>query len=316
MRFVPFTAVRLIGVLLVAALIGRGPPRPPMPLSTRADGLSAVLHARLDSIPATFAFSVRDLRQPDGAPGFAWRMNADTVFHAASTMKVPVMVEAYRQAALGRIGLDQPLPVVDRFASIIDGSPFSLSPDDDSDSTLYDSVGGTRSVRDLVELMITRSSNLATNLLVGWATPDSINRTLTALGVRGVTVLRGVEDIKAFRAGQNNTVTADGLADLMTAIARDRVVNHETSEAIRQVLLQQEFRDLIPAKLPDGVRVANKTGWITDHQHDAALIYPPGAAEPSFVIVALSRSHGASETDVRRAIQDAALLIYNAMATK
>ncbi len=212
-------------------------------------------------------------------------VNADVEFHAASTMKVPVMIELFRQARAGVLALDDRMPIVNQFHSIVDGSPFALDAADDSDAELYAHVGATRTYRELCEAMITVSSNLATNLLIERIGPARIQATTDALGARGMHVRRGVEDNKAFANGLNNTTTARALATLMDAIATGRAVDVESSREMAAVLSRQHFNDRIPAGLPAGTRVAHKTGDITRIQHDAAIVY---AARP-YVLVILVR---------------------------
>src|SRR2546422_10148963 len=103
----------------------------------------------------------RSLTHPDSL-----LLDANVRFHAASTMKVPVMIQIFRDADAGLLRLDDSLPVHVTFPSLVDGSPFDVDKADDSDSTLYRRLGGKASVRELLELMITRSSNLATNILI------------------------------------------------------------------------------------------------------------------------------------------------------
>ncbi|MEL6616608.1 MAG: serine hydrolase, partial [Bacteroidota bacterium] len=206
----------------------------------------------------------------------------DRDFHAASTMKVPVMIEAFRQVEAGRLAWDDSVAVVNRFTSIVDGSPFAI--EDDSDDGLYTLLGSEMPLSDLTRRAITTSSNLATNLMMEVLSADSVQATTLALGGEGMLVLRGVEDIKAFRQGLSNRATARGLAALMLAIQEGRAVSPEASGAMVDILLQQEFGEMIPAGLPEGVRAAHKTGWITRIHHDAAIVYPP-EAEPYVLVV-------------------------------
>src|SRR5947208_3495937 len=118
----------------------------------------------------------------------------DVDFHAASTMKVPVMIELFRQAGAGLLKLDDRLPVANAFHSIVDGTPYSLDAADDSDADLYKRIGQRVSYRDLCEAMITVSSNLAANLLIERLGPRKIQLTTDMLGATGMHVLRGVED--------------------------------------------------------------------------------------------------------------------------
>jgi beta-lactamase class A len=192
--------------------------------------------------------------------------------HAASTMKVPVMIQVFRDVERGRVGLDDSVPVVNAFHSIVDSSIFALDPGDDSDSTLYARVGGRASVRELVELMITYSSNLATDLLMERVGAARVTATMRGLGADSIDVLRGVEDQKAYDAGLSNTTTARDLGIILGAIAGDRAASPASCREMEAILSRQHFNEGIPAGLPPGTWVAHKTGEITRIHHDAALV--------------------------------------------
>ena len=214
-----------------------------------------------------------------------WLHNADLSFHAASTMKVPVMIELFRQVKEGKLHLDDPLPVRNEFHSLVDGSPFHLDPTDDSETNLYKTEGQARTLSQLCELMITVSSNLATNLLIEKLGIENIRKTVHGLGADGMNVLRGVEDNKAYEKGLNNTTTARGLQILLLAIAEGRAVDPASSSQMVDILKRQRFNEAIPAGLPPGTPVAHKTGELTKIHHDAALVYGPRP----FVLVILVR---------------------------
>lgn len=214
-----------------------------------------------------------------------WSVRPDDVFHAASTMKVPVMIELFHQAQQGRLKLADAIAVKNEFHSIVDGSPYQLSPGDDSESDLYKIEGQSRSVSELCELMITVSSNFATNLLIEKLGVDNIRSTIHTLGADGVVVLRGVEDGKAFARGLNNTTTARGLAALLEAIAREKAVDAASSHEMIAILKRQKFNEGIPAGLPAGIEVAHKTGEITKIHHDAAIVF----AKRPYILVILVR---------------------------
>ncbi|HET8769790.1 MAG TPA: serine hydrolase [Gemmatimonadaceae bacterium] len=234
---------------------------------------------------------------------------ADTVtFHAASTMKVPVMIELFRRADAGELRLDDRIPLTNRFASIVDGSPYSLSRTDDSDGALYARIGAPISLRELNERMIVRSSNLATNVLIGRLDPTRVTSSARALGGAGVSVLRGVEDGKAYSAGLSNTTTARGMGKLLAALERGEAASRWATTAMRSTLMRQEFNDQIPAGLPPGTPIAHKTGWITATLHDAAIVYPNG--QEAFVLVILTRGIP-DRTDAERLTADIARLVWD-----
>jgi beta-lactamase class A len=234
-------------------------------------------------------------------------LNADTSFHAASTMKVPVMIELFRRANTGSFRMDQGLLMVNQFASIVDGSLYALDSSSDSDSTLYHRVGERVRVDTLLRLMITRSSNLATNTLITLVGADAVTRTMRSFGAQRIQVLRGVEDGKAFAKGLNNTTTARDLALILRAIEEGRAAPPAATREMLGILSAQEFNDGIPAGLPGGTRVAHKTGDITAVSHDAAIVYPPG--RKPYVLVVLTR--GISDGNKSsKLIADISALVY------
>jgi beta-lactamase class A len=244
----------------------------------------------------------------DLATGDALGLHDTVTFHAASTMKVPVMLELFRRADIGEIDLDGRIPLSNRFASIVDGSPYELTSTADSDEALYDRVGAPISFRELNERMIVRSSNLATNVLIERLDPTQVTSNARTLGGAGVLVRRGVEDGLAFRAGLNNVTTARGMGKLLAALERGEAASAWATIAMREVLLRQEYNAEIPAGLPAGTKVAHKTGWITATLHDAAIIYREG--RPPIVLVILTR--GIPErSDAQRLIADLARIVWD-----
>ncbi len=211
-----------------------------------------------------------------------WMHEADRRFHAASTMKVPVMVELFRQESAGMLKLSDSLEIRNEFKSVVDGSPYAMDFGEDSDDTVYKNVGKSMTLEALNFQMITVSSNFATNLLIDRLGVENIRATVASLGGQGLEVRRGVEDQKAFDLGIINETTARGLFVVMNAIARGLAVSAAQSARMVDVLAAQKFNDGIPKGLPAGTRVAHKTGTITRIHHDAAIIY---GARPSVLVV-------------------------------
>lgn len=279
----PHPLLALAAALVVAASAGSAMALPADDAADpgrEPDGLRTRLEARIARSGAEVAVAMRTV---DGRTELL--LAPDLEFHAASTMKVPVMIELWRQAAAGTLSLDDELVLVNEFTSVFDGSAYSLSAGDDSDSEIYTMVGTRRTLRDLCEAMITVSSNLATNVLVDHLGVERIRATVRDLGAEGMNVRRGVEDTKAFQAGLNNTTTARGLLVLFEALARGTAVSAEASREMIDVLARQRFNNAIPAGLPPGTRVAHKTGSITRIHHDAGVVFGPRP----YVLVVLVR---------------------------
>ena len=237
-----------------------------------------------------------------------WSVRADDVFHAASTMKIPVMIELFHQVQEGKAKLTDTLLVKNEFHSIVDGSPYVLNASDDSEGELYKAEGRKRTLRELCELMITVSSNLATNLLIEKLGVENIRAEVLSLGADGMNVKRGVEDGKAFEKGLNNTTTARGLGLLLQAIAEGKAVDAASSNEMVAILEWQKFNEGIPAGLPKGVPVAHKTGEITKIHHDAAIVF----AKRPFILVILMRGL-AEKKDSAALMADISKSLYEAI---
>jgi beta-lactamase class A len=224
-------------------------------------------------------------------------VNADVSMHPASTMKVPVMMEVFRQAEEGMLSLDEPLKIFNSFNSIVDGSEFSLEEADDSDKTLYARIGESESIRELNRLMIIRSSNLATNLLMERVTCTRVDAFIKELGIDNMTVIRGLEDKKAYRLGMNNAASARSSTHMMKLIAEGKVISRKVCDEMIEVMFGQEFNESIPALLPADVKVAHKTGWTGDFFHDTGIVFPPNRKPYAISLF----THGFPEDDENQA---------------
>ena len=219
----------------------------------------------------------------DSQTTLQWSFNADTLFHAASTIKIVVLVGVYSMVARGEMTPDSPVHVRNRFTSKVDGKPFSIAPGP-MDAVVAKHEGRTMSVHDLAYEMITKSSNLATNLLIDVVGIDVINRCLEELRIDGIVMVRGVQDDAAFQAGINNLVTANGVMRLLRMIADGRAYSPEVCAQMLEIMLDTRARSGIPAGVPGDASVAHKTGNISTVHHDAGIVYI-GNRRPYFLVV-------------------------------
>jgi len=291
------TRLTLIGMVLVAASVAG-------PSSAQAQGVTDT-RAAIERLIATSGAEVGVAWRPlDAKPGEEILINADVRFHAASTMKVPVMIELFRRVEAGQLKLDDTVLVTNQFTSIHDGTPYTLSATEDSDGEIYKAMGSQLSYRRLVEAAITVSSNLATNILIEHLGAKNVQATVDRMNASGMQVLRGVEDQKAFDAGKNNTTDARALLTLFEAIAKGQAVSAVASASMIEILKRQQFGTGIPAGLPAGTVVAHKTGSITRIRHDAGIVY---GARPYVLVVLVrgiqdSKVSDALIADISRAI--------------
>jgi beta-lactamase class A len=245
--------------------------------------VSSTLNEQLEKLAAqrkarAIAVAVHDLETR-----FRFSLNGDRWFHAASTIKVAVLLAVFRAADEGRLRLDDSLHVRNRFFSAADGSVFHVTPDRDATPELYQSIGRTTRISALAHAMISGSSNLATNLLLDFISVDYARKVLRDAQVHSVELRRGVEDHTAHEQGINNEATANGLLTLLGAIRGDFLSN-ESKQGVIRILLQQRFNSMIPARLPPHAAVAHKTGEISTACHDVGIVYLP-EREPYIAVI-------------------------------
>jgi beta-lactamase class A len=252
------------------------PSTPPPVTPAPSEDLLAALHVRLDALERRAGARSLAVAVYDTQTHTSFRRHADRWFHAASTVKVAILLGVYASIHHGWLLPQSRVHVRNRFWSAVDASPFRVLADRDANSEVHASVGKMMRVTELALHMIATSSNLATNVLLDLVGLDTVQRSLDDFGIDGLDVRRGVEDERAFAHGINNRVTADGLVQLLRLIAEERAFTPELSQEMLTILHAQEFKNGIPARLPAAVRVAHKTGDISTIAHDAGVVYPPG----------------------------------------
>lgn len=251
---------------------------------TPIDTLKEDVQQQIDTIEGDVAVALLDLSNENDS----LYINIDEEFHAASTMKVPVMIELYKQQQEGKLNLNDSILLINEFKSIVDGSPYKMDIGDDSDDVIYGKIGTMQTLYDLMVPMITVSSNLATNVLIELVDAKKVTQTMRDLGAEKIEVLRGVEDQKAYDLGLSNSTTARDLLVIMKAIATNKAGNETDTESMLSILKDQKWNDMIPKYLPEDIEVAHKTGSITGVHHDAAIVYLPNGNK--YVLVLLSKN--------------------------
>jgi beta-lactamase class A len=260
------------------------------------------LEARIEEIAREVGGDALAVSLYDYETGLEWSQRGDRWFHSASTIKVAVLLALFGAIDAGRFTLDSRLHVRNRFLSLVDRTPFRVSPGRDADKDVHAAIGKTMRIGDLARHMIVTSSNLATNLLVDLIKVDQAQQMLARHGIGGIELARGVEDDKAFDANFNNRVTANGLVALFRAIHERSGVLQESASEMLDILFAQEFRSGIPAGIPSDVRaaarIANKTGEISTAAHDAGIVFLPD--RQPYVLAVLTEPDPASERRMER----------------
>lgn len=284
---------RLTGFLLYIFLITSCQTQSP---STLAE-LETEIESMLKAEEGTYALFFEDLNNPE----VQITINPDTVFHAASTMKTPVMIEVFKQAEEGLFSVYDSIRIENKFYSIVDSSEFSLDLDPDADDPYERRVGEMATIYDLTHAMITYSSNIATNLIIQLVGAENTTQTMRELGAENIQVLRGVYDMKAFDRGLSNRTTARDLAIILKSIASGEVLNEEASQLMVEILEDQFYKDIIGGSLPDEAIVASKSGFITGVRHDSGIVFLPDGR--SYILVYLSKEVPDEDQSVKTGAQ-------------
>jgi len=243
-------------------------------MNKKSGSLRDAINKLTSQSTGTFGIAYINLQDPSDT----LFINADEMFHAASTMKTPVLIEAYKQAIEGGLSIQDSMLVHNSFTSIADGSH----------KEMHARIGEYVPIREILYDMTINSGNLSTNLIIDKVGAQKVTQTMRELGASKIEVLRGVEDMKAFDAGLSNRTSARDLAIIFQHLANGTAVSQEASNDMIKILLDQQFKEMIPAKLPQSVRVAHKTGWITGVVHDSGIVMLEDGRQ--YVLVILSKN--------------------------
>ncbi len=265
---------------------------PPVQQEDKLATLKAEINAVFSQEEGDFALAFLPLFKPEDS----LLINATEEFHAASTMKTPVMLEVFKQVEAGTFGLNDSILIKNNFFSIVDSSEYII--DEDSENELYSMVGDSLTLYDVMYRMIIKSSNLGTNLIIEKVGAKNVTNTMREIGAPYINVLRGVQDLKAFDQGLSNSTTAYDLMVLFEKMGKGEAVSETASKQMIDILLDQKYNDMIPAKLPSEVKVAHKTGEITGVRHDSGLVILPDGRE--YVLVLLSKNLKNPEQSVEK----------------
>jgi beta-lactamase class A len=244
---------------------------------------------------ATLRDTIRQIGEEAGSSAIAvalhdfehrtsWRLNGERWFHAASTIKVPVLLGVFDAIEDGRLELHSRIHVRNRFLSAVDGTAYRVESSRDANAEVHAARGRMMMIDELAEHMIVTSSNLATNLLLDVVGVEAVQATLQRLHLPGIELRRGVEDEKAWEQGLNNRITAAGLCKALRLIEERQAISEAASDSMLEILHRQRFRSGIPAGLPSDARVAHKTGEMSTAAHDAGIVYLEGR-RPYVVVI-------------------------------
>ncbi|MBA3639587.1 MAG: class A beta-lactamase-related serine hydrolase [Acidobacteriota bacterium] len=277
----------MIALLLFALLAGAAqPPTNAQPDTAKRAELRTKTRAQLETIAAgldgVMGFVIVDL-----VSGEQMERLPDEVFPLASTVKLAILYELFKQAEAGQLNLDEVRALDTRH--VVGGS-----------GVLLELTAPAMSLRDYATLMVVVSDNTATNLLIDTLGMANVTRRMSELGLKSLQLRRKMIDLAAAERGDENVGTANDLARLLTRIYRSEGLTRASSDAIIAILRKPKpsaMRDGVPGAVP----VANKTGTLDGVEADAGIVYLAGRPYVFVALTTFVRSNGDGANAIRAA---------------
>ncbi len=288
-----------VALALAASAFGQQKPEV-VPRDTGTDLLWKKLETRVEEI-ATRLDGVMSVAILDLTDGRILLRNADRVFPAASSIKIAILLELYRQDQEARAGA--------KGKGKLDDS-YTFDPKDlveDSQIMAGLTPGVTRVTnRDLVQFMVAVSDNAATNVLIDRVGRDNVNATLRGLGLTKTMLRRKMMDIGAARRGDENIATPQEMARLLEMIYKGKALSKELTGELIKRLKTLKKDSYLSYELPAGVELADKPGTLDGVRNDSGIVFAPNRPFAISVMTAYDRDEKAAE----RAISEVALEAY------
>jgi len=249
-------------------------------------------------------------RSLDGVMGVAivdltdnhqYLLHADDVYPQASSIKIAVLAELYRQSQQGKLKLTDSYTV----------NASDLVPDSDIMGGLTPGVTKL-TLRDVATMMVAVSDNSATNVLIDRVGMDNVNALMTSLGLKHTLLRRKMMDLKAAGEGRENVSTPKEMATLLEQIYHGKVLNKEMTDDFFKVLSTHKD-SWIPRYLPEGLKMANKPGALEGVRNDSGVIFVENRPYIICVMTTYLRRESDGEEAIAR-VSQAAYRMFDRLA--
>jgi beta-lactamase class A len=273
--------MRALVLLALLAVAGPTFAQAPQPNPLVGD-LKLKLAKQLQQMAADFD-GVMGLAVKDLGTGETFFANADTMFPQASAIKIPVLLELFRQDQVGILKIDERMDI--HRAKMVDGSGVLWR---------FSDGGSALSLRDLAVLMIVLSDNTATNLLIDRVGMQNVNDNLHRLGLSQTRLQRIMRDIDAQRASRENLSTPREMVTLLEMLDAGKTLDPKHTQAVLDILKYSKSTPLRRG-LPENVPLASKTGSMGGVSCESGVVYLAGKPYAISVMTTFDKDSDAAE---------------------
>ncbi|MGI6129114.1 MAG: serine hydrolase [bacterium] len=228
--------------------------------------------------------------------GECFSVNPKRVFPSASTIKIPILAALLKAEAEGKVNLEAEITIKSENRVAGCGVLSELNPE------------LRLTVLDVATLMIIQSDNAATNELIDLVGMEHVNLFLRDLGLKHTVLQRKMMDSAAAKAGQDNFTSAEDMGLLLRMLVNGQIVSKDASAKILDIMKKQQFRNKLPALLPEHVTIAHKTGDLDLLEHDVGVFFLP---ERTYILVMMTNKLASNAAGVR-AINEVSRAVYEA----
>lgn len=250
-----------------AAALAQSQPAPAAKAVELREKLAFQLSATAAALDGVMGYTIIDLTNGDRIE----RLPSE-VFPLASTIKLTLLYELFKQSDEGTINLDEMRPL-DR-KQVVGG-----------DGVLQELTTPSLSLRDYATLMVVLSDNTATNVLIDAVGMERVTARMAAAGVPSLKLRRKMIDLEAARRGDENVGTPADVARLLAMIYRGEGLKKESAAALVAVLKKSK-NTALRRGVNEGVEVADKPGTLDGVESGAGIVYLPG--RPYIIVVTTS----------------------------
>jgi beta-lactamase class A len=272
----------LIVLIAAAAALSAQAPAPSEKGKELRQKFERQLQAIASGLDGVMGFAIVDLTS-----GERFEHLSGEVFPLASSVKLAILYELFKQADEGKLDLDE-VRRLDRKQAV------------GGTGVLTDLAAPAMPLRDYATLMVVLSDNTATNVLIDAVGMQNVRTRMAALGMPDLKLRRKMIDIAAARRGDENVGTPADLARLLAIIYRGEGLKKDSADSLLAILKKPK-NSALRSGVAAGVAVANKPGTLEGVEADAGIVYLTGRPYVFCALTTFLKENAAGEAAITAA---------------